>query len=144
MHYFHNERPRVLFVGLGETDEWSHAGRYDLYLHAAHNMDAFVRRLWDAAQSKARYRNKTTFIVTADHGRGSGTDEWKSHGEKIAGSEGDWIAVIGPDTPPLGERTQTKAYTEGQIAATIAALLGHDFRAVSPKAAEPIAELLGD
>jgi hypothetical protein len=30
----------------GETDDWGHEGRYDLYLHAARNFDQFVRILW--------------------------------------------------------------------------------------------------
>lgn len=141
MHHFEKARPRLMFVGFGETDEWAHSGRYDLYLRAAHHMDDFVRRLWEAAQSKAQYRNKTTFIITADHGRGTG-DEWTSHGEKIKGSEGDWLAVIGPDTPPRGERENTSAYTHSQIAATIAALLGQDFKKASPGSGNAIAELL--
>ena len=133
--------PRLMFVGFGETDEWAHAGRYDLYLRAAHNMDDFVRRLWEAAQSKSQYRNKTTFIITADHGRGSG-DEWTSHGEKIKGSEGDWLAVLGPDTPPRGERQNSPAYNHTQIAATIAALLGQEFTKVSPRSGNAMTEFL--
>ena len=31
-----SSQPRVLFVGYGETDNWAHAGRYDLVLHSAH------------------------------------------------------------------------------------------------------------
>jgi len=58
-------------------------------------------------------------------------------------SEGDWIAVMGPDTPPLGERTQTQAHTQSQIAATIAALLGKDYRAFFPAAGAPITDILG-
>ena len=27
--------PRVLFLGYGETDEWAHSGRYDMYLRGA-------------------------------------------------------------------------------------------------------------
>jgi hypothetical protein len=138
--HFEKARPRLMFVGFGETDEWAHSGRYDMYLRAAHNMDDFVRRLWEAAQSRSQYRNKTTFIITADHGRGMG-DEWTSHGEKIKGSEGDWLAVIGPDTPPRGERENTPAYAHSQIAATIAALLGEDFQKVSPQSGNSISEL---
>jgi hypothetical protein len=50
---------------------------------------------------------------------------------------------MGPDTPARGERTQTQPYTQAQLAATNAALLGQDFNATSPKAAAPILELLG-
>ena len=131
--YLKSKQPRVLFVGFGETDEWAHAGRYDQYLDTAHRVDDFIRRLWETAQSIPQYRGKTTFIITADHGRGNGPAEWKSHGEKLAGSEYGWVAVIGPDTPPLGERTNCSALTQSQIAATIAALLGEDYRAAFRK-----------
>jgi len=136
------KQPRLVFVGFGETDEWAHAGRYDLYLTAAHHMDDFVRRLWEQAQSLPQYRDKTTFIITADHGRGSGPVDWKSHGEKIANSESDWIAVMGPDTPPVGERTQTEPHTQSQIAATIAALLGEDYHTAVPQSGASIADVL--
>ncbi|MDB6038044.1 MAG: putative superfamily protein, partial [Verrucomicrobiales bacterium] len=141
--YLKREKPRAVFIGFGETDEWAHAGRYDLYLQAAHLVDRFVKDLWERAQSMPQYRDKTTFIITADHGRGSGLIDWKSHGEKIAGSDGDWLAVIGPDTPALGERQQSTMYAQSQLAATIAALLGENFRPASPASGPPIHELLG-
>jgi hypothetical protein len=122
MDYVKRKQPRLMFVGFGETDEWAHAGRYDHYLTAAHHMDDFVQRLWELTQSLPQYRGKTTFIITADHGRGSGPVDWKNHGEKIVGAEGDWIAVIGPDTPPSGERTQTAPHTQSQNAAIVAAI----------------------
>ena len=34
-------KPRVLYIGLGETDEWGHGRRYDLYLDAANKADRF-------------------------------------------------------------------------------------------------------
>jgi hypothetical protein len=141
--YLKKKKPRLAFFGFGETDEWAHAGRYDLYLASAHHFDSFVRRLWETCQSISQYKNKTTFIVSADHGRGSGPEDWKSHGEKIERSEGIWLAVMGPDTPPLGERTQSDPHTQSQIAATIAALLRADFHAAFPNSGEPIQELLG-
>ena len=142
MDHLKRKQPRLVFVGFGETDEWAHAGRYDLYLTAAHHVDDFVRRLWELAQSLPQYRGKTTFIITADHGRGHGPEDWKKHGEKVADSESDWIAVIGPDTPPAGERAQTEPHTQSQIAATIAALLGEDYRAAFPQSGGPIADVL--
>src|SRR5262249_6533802 len=41
LEYFKVKKPRVLFLSLGETDEWAHAGRYDLYLRAAHRFDQY-------------------------------------------------------------------------------------------------------
>src|SRR5439155_23254701 len=125
----------------GDTAEWAHAGRYDHYLTAAHHVDDFVRRLWEQVQSMPQYRAKTTFIVTADHGRGGGPVDWKDHGEKVAGAEADWIAVIGPDTPPARERTYTEPHTQDQNAAHSAALLGEDFQGAFPASGAPITDL---
>ena len=52
------------------------------------------------------------------------------------------MAVIGPDTPALGERTNTALVTQGQVAATIAALLGEDYLAEVPRAAKPIGDMI--
>jgi hypothetical protein len=35
VNYVRHQKPRLVFAGFGETDEWAHAGRYDLYLNAA-------------------------------------------------------------------------------------------------------------
>jgi hypothetical protein len=75
--------------------------------------------------------------VTTDHGRGATRLDWTDHGRKVPGAEFVWIAVMGPDTPALGERADV-AVTQGQVAATIARLVGEDFNAVSPKAAPPL------
>ena len=140
---FDKQQPRVLFVGYGETDNWAHAGRYDLVLHSAHQFDHFVSELWERMQALPAYRNSTTFIITTDHGRGGDPVEWKEHGIEQQGSENIWIAVLGPDTPPLGERSHTAEVHQAQIAATVAALLGKDFRQAVPAAAPPITEVLG-
>ena len=137
------DKPRVLFVGYGETDNWGHAGRYDLLLHSAHMFDHFVEQLWNTMQAMPEYRGCTTFILTADHGRGSGLTEWKEHGVEQKGSENIWIAVMGPDTAPLGERSNTPEIHQAQIAATIAAFLGQDYRTAVAAAAAPITAVVG-
>jgi hypothetical protein len=59
------------------------------------------------------------------------------------GSENIWIAVIGPDTAPLGERSNTAEVHQAQIAATVAALLGQDYRQGVPAAAPALTEVIG-
>jgi len=141
--YVQQEKPRAFYAAFGETDEWAHDGRYDCYLRAAHHVDRFIQRLWQTVQSLPAYRDKTTFIITTDHGRGSGPTAWRDHGAKVEGAENIWIAVIGPDTPPLGERTNCAPVTQSQVAATIAAILGENFHAVFPQVGVPIAEAFG-
>jgi len=142
MEYVEAKKPRVLFVGLGETDDWAHAGSYAEYLNAAHLADEYLRQIWELMQSMPEYRGKTTLIVLPDHGRGMGV-KWTDHGQKVPESMQTWMAFLGPDTPPLGERKQALPVTESQIAATLAALLGEDFRATFPKAGVPIGDVIG-
>ena len=134
--------PRVLFVGYGDTDTWQHVGRYDAFLETAHSFDAFVGDLWNQVQSIPEYKDSTTLIISTDHGRGGGLVEWKEHGTKEKGSNNIWIAVIGPDTPALGERHHVHQVTQSQIASTVAAFLGKDFRAYKPAAAPSLIEAL--
>jgi Sulfatase len=137
-----HRRPRVFYMGLGDTDEYGHAGRYDLYLRAAHEADAAIKSIWDELQSHSQYRGTTTLIVTTDHGRGDPPQGWRGHGEKVEGSDAIWLAVLGPDTPALGERSDSGPVTQSQVAATLAALLGEDYKAAVPKAGGPIPDVL--
>ena len=136
--------PKVLFVGYGETDNWAHQGRYDLVLDSAQRFDFFVKQLWETMQGMPEYHGNTTFIITTDHGRGSGLVQWKEHGIEEKGSENIWIAVIGPDTAALGERTHAAPVVQAQIAATVAAFVGKDYPAAVKKAAAPIGAVLAD
>jgi hypothetical protein len=141
-HAVRTVKPRAMYVAFGETDDWAHEGNYERYLRGAREFDRFVGELWALTQSLAEYRGTTTFFVTVDHGRGPAPVAWKNHGKEIAESAYVWFAVIGPDTAPLGERSNTPMVTHAQVAATLAALVGEDFRAAVPSAGPPIAELV--
>jgi phosphopentomutase len=136
LHYLKARRPRVLYVMLGDTDEWAHERRYDLYLDAAWRGDRFLRILWETVQSMPGYRNRTALIVATDHGRGSGKD-WTDHGREVPAAERIWMAAMTPKGVKGQRSTVNGTYTQGQFAATIAALLGleKEFRAANPKAA---------
>jgi hypothetical protein len=142
VEYLKATKPRVLFIGLGETDDWAHSGSYAEYLKAVHLGDGYLKELWELVQSLPEYKDKTTLIVLPDHGRGTG-ENWTSHGEKLTASRETWMAFIGPDTAALGERKQGTVVTESQIAATVAALLGEDYHAAVPKSGAPVADVLG-
>lgn len=135
--YLLKHKPRVLFIGLGETDEWAHARRYDRYLHSANRADAFTAKLWELLQSLPEYKEQTSLVLACDHGRGNSIRDWTDHGAKIEGAEFVWTAVLGPDTPALGVRSEVNA-TLSQVAATLAALVGENFRAFSHKSAKAL------
>lgn len=131
-------KPRLLFVGFGETDEWQHMGRYDLLLQSARRTDALLADLWHTLQAMPEYRGTTTLLMTADHGRGSAPEAWRTHGKDVDGAQHTWIAAIGAGIPSRGERSGGVQLSLAQLASTVAALLGEDWTARNPKAAPPI------
>jgi Type I phosphodiesterase / nucleotide pyrophosphatase len=127
--YLKAYKPKVLYIAFDETDDFAHAGLYDQYLYSAHAEDAMIADLWKTVQSLPEYRNKTTLIVTCDHGRGDKIKEqWKHHGANIEDAGQIWIAALGPDTKPLGEIKINMQLYQAQLATTMAALLGYNFK----------------
>jgi hypothetical protein len=131
-------KPRVMFLSLGETDDWAHAGNYGEYLLSAHRFDADLAQLWNTVQSIPEYRGNTNLIVLTDHGRGSGSEDWKDHGQGIPSSRNIWIAMLGPGIPAHGIERDSMPVTQSQIAATAALLLGQNWNATEPKAGQPL------
>jgi Metalloenzyme superfamily len=125
-----NKKPKVLYIAYGETDEWAHASRYNSYLDAAHQVDTWIKEIWDFVQNDPQYKNKTTLIITVDHGRGDATkEEWTSHNAKIVGASEIWFAAMGPEISPKGEMKTNLQLYQKQLAQTIAKAMGYTFTA---------------
>lgn len=130
--YIKQYKPRVLYMGFDETDDLAHDGNYQLYLQSARKEDGFLNELWQYLQTDPQYRDKTTLIITCDHGRGDvPLEKWRDHGSDTPHSEQTWFAVMGPDTPPTGVITGETITYHKQLAQTIANLLGFDFKAAA-------------
>lgn len=126
--YIQSNHPHVVFISLGETDEFAHKGRYDMYLQQANNVDKMIEELWYFVQTDPFYKNNTTFIITTDHGRGSTPAEWSNHNLFVKGSGEIWLSLIGKDIAPLGEMKDEQILYQNQFASTVAALLNKDFK----------------
>lgn len=137
METLKRQKPRVLYVAYGETDDFAHDGRYDQVLRAARHADAYIEQLWNALQADPGYAGKTTLIVTTDHGRGtSGGASWRNHGPKIEGANGVWIGVLGPGAAKV--RAPEGCASSSQIAATALTALGLDWKTFDPTAGPPL------
>jgi Type I phosphodiesterase / nucleotide pyrophosphatase len=130
--YIDVHRPKIVFLGLGETDEAAHHARYDLYLEKANEADRMIAELWHYVQTTTGYKDNTTFIITTDHGRGNKKNNWPEHGMFISGSSQTWLAVIGPTIASTGEIKEDQQLYQKQLAQTIAALVGEKFEPGSP------------
>ncbi|MBC8346418.1 MAG: alkaline phosphatase family protein [Candidatus Marinimicrobia bacterium] len=131
--YLKLNKPRLLYIAFDETDEYAHQREYGKYLNAIQKLDSYIKQIWQWIQSQKHYRNKTTLIITTDHGRGKYIDgRWGSHGEDVPEAKYVWAAIIGPDTPSLGEITNADTISTNQIAATITHLLGYNYKSNQP------------
>jgi hypothetical protein len=126
------DRPRVMFISFDGTDHHAHRGHYDEYLKSAHTIDNYIAEVWNWIQSDIQYKDKTTLLITTDHGRGSGKNNWVNHRLLAPGSRHIWFAVLGPDTPAFGEMKFRSKYYQKQVAKTIAAFLGLPYRHKKP------------
>ncbi len=125
--YITTHHPKVLMLALGETDEYAHEGRYDLYLQQANAVDKMLAELWYLVQTDDFYKNNTTFIITTDHGRGSKKDTWANHNLFVKGSGETWMALLGAGIAPGGEERTAGQLYQKQVASTVALLLGENF-----------------
>jgi hypothetical protein len=138
LDYLRTFQPRLLYIAFDETDDWAHARRYDRVLQSIRLLDDFLKELWQTLQALESHRDKTTLVITSDHGRGTGTADWSKHGDKIRGADDIWIAVIGPDTAGRGEVAPSPTFYQGSVAATLLQFLELDYREFNPEASAPI------
>lgn len=132
--YIKVNKPKVVFIGLGECDEDAHNGLYGKYLEHINEADKMIQQLWYYIQSTPEYKNTTTLIITTDHGRGKRGNKWREHDNFVRGSGDAWLAVMGPDIKPKGEMQVPQQLYQKQIASTIAMLLGYNFTGNHPVA----------
>ncbi|MEO2279631.1 alkaline phosphatase family protein [Pseudoalteromonas pernae] len=157
-NYIQSQQPNVLFLGLGEPDDFAHNGNYEQYIRGIHRSDKLIADLWNTLQAMPQYRDNTVMLITTDHGRGSHLADWQHHSSKraiekkypamleqfpkgIEGSEHTWFAAIGPNIAANGEY-KASDNTNAQIAATALMLLGKEPSQYSDKVAPAINEVL--
>ena len=133
-YYLETKRPKVMYISYGETDEWAHEGNYSAYLDAAHQVDAWVADLWTWVQNTPGYKDNTYLLITTDHGRGFG-EAWTDHGADVKGASSIWFGLMGPTKNSqlnnITQKAQQQLYQK-QLAATMAKLLGLEFKAAHP------------
>jgi hypothetical protein len=132
--------PRLVFVNLRVVDEAAHIGddldRVDcgfrVYAESIRRADAQVERIWDYISEDEDYADKTTLIVTTDHGRHDLSDttvfnppdtlDFANHGGICHGCRHVMCLFVGPDTPDSTEVSRRTLQVD--IAPTIMELLG--------------------
>lgn len=130
MEAMRSRHPELIYIAYGDTDDFAHMGLYNLYLDAGAYVDKFIQELWEYCQSDPFYRDKTTFIITCDHGRGDGKlslGDWRDHGPDVTDSGQTWLMAFGKGVEPLGEQASDRQYWNCQVAPTVAWFLNLPF-----------------
>lgn len=134
--YLQKNRPRFLWVALGDTDEWAHAGAYGNYLEALRAADRFVGDLAATLARMGERGARTAIFVTADHGR---DPDFRDHGGPPSGPV--WLLARGPTIAPRGVIATSRRRQLRDVTPTMRALLGLPLRACK-RCGEPIEEIV--
>jgi hypothetical protein len=134
LRYLATARPRFLFVGLGDADEYGHRNDYRGYLTAVHEADAFLGELSVTLDAMGERGRHTTVLVTTDHGRAY---NFRDHGMWHPESGRVWLMASGADVHGRGFVAASRRHTLSEIAPTVRTLLG-----VEGGEGEPLAEVV--
>ncbi len=121
----------MLWIALGDTDEYAHRGDLGGYFAALAAADALLGRLLDGALA-----DDTIFLIAADHGRSA---NFRDHGDSPE-SSASWLVAAGGAIAATGIASDGGTHRLADIAPSLRALL-HLGRDASPRAGEPIAAL---
>ena len=125
LEYFRTAKPAFLHIGLGDTDEFGHRDDYPAYLVALRNADALIGAIADEIAALDELGEKTTIIVTPDHGRNS---DFRDHGTLRVESGRTFLLAFGAGVTARGIGCSAGDITLADIAPTIRDRLGlaHD------------------
>ena len=97
--------PSLVLINLRDVDAVGHAPDinddgipdfdFDDYISSIRNADRLVNLLWNFIQSDDHYQDKTTLIVTTDHGRDA--DNYRNHGWPFHSHRHALFLALGPD-----------------------------------------------
>jgi phosphopentomutase len=129
LRYLARERPRFLFVGLGEPDEYAHADDYGGYLASLRAADRVLGAIDDVFERTGAWSRGALVFVTTDHGRGN---DFRFHGADVPESGRIWLLALGehvsrPSFPPAWQ-----THHLADVAPTIRLLAGLDARGGTP------------
>jgi hypothetical protein len=115
--------PNLMLINLKDPDVSGHGNYWKGYLKGIQTTDAQIRGIYDQVQSDPIYKDRTTIIITNDHGRHLNgiADGFVSHGCDCDGCRHIEFFAIGPDFKK-GVSLNT-AYEQIDISQTVAKLL---------------------
>lgn len=91
--------PHLMLINLLAADAYAHSKEWEKYLSSIQKCDDYAFQLWNFIQSNDKLKNKTTLLITNDHGRhlDGHKDGYISHGDGCEGCRHISLLAMGPD-----------------------------------------------
>jgi Metalloenzyme superfamily len=121
LRYLETWRPRFLFLGLGDADEYAHRNDYRGYVGALRDFDATMGELAVTLDRMGDRGRHTTVIVTTDHGRAR---DFRDHGGDWPESANVWLVAFGGEVGVRGIAPARAPHRLADVAPTVRVLLG--------------------
>ena len=131
--YILAQLPKVIYVALGETDDFAHQGNYPEYLRGANRADKFIAQLWTLLQSTQSWQHHAS--PKAVKGYLNGLQQYQ---DGIPGADQIWLAAMGPDVKKSVGSQHTRSFTLDQVTATAVQLLGFDYQQFATDIGQPL------
>ncbi|WP_343634378.1 alkaline phosphatase family protein [Fluviicola sp.] len=118
-----SNQPKLMLIAFKDPDYFAHQSDSLRYIDAIQKTDQYVGVIWNYIQNSAFYKDKTTLIITNDHGRHL---DWipggyTTHGDDCEGCRHIEFLALSPD---FKSNVQfSKEYDQVDIPATIKELL---------------------
>jgi hypothetical protein len=138
LRYLSTRAPRLLFIGLGDTDEYAHRRDYRGYLRALQRADATIGAVASVLARLRERGRETAFFITTDHGR---SDGFEAHGGRYPESGQVWLVAAGDQIRARGYPQLGRSARLADVAPTLRAVLRLPSEP-APGAGRPLMELL--
>ena len=127
MNTFDEQQPKLMLIAFKDPDYYGHQNDYQNYIKAIRKTDQYIGDIWKYIQNSPHYKDKTTLIVTNDHGRhlDAVLNGFVGHGDDCEGCRHIEFLALSPD---FKKNVQlNNYYDQVDISATIAELLHFPF-----------------
>jgi hypothetical protein len=120
-------QPRLMLIAFKDPDYFGHQSDSIGYINAIRKTDQYLGVIWNYIQSSPNYKDRTTLIVTNDHGRhlDGVSNGYTSHGDNCEGCRHIELFALSPDFKC--NMQLTTAYDQLDISATVKELLHFPF-----------------
>jgi hypothetical protein len=119
--YLRRREPDLLFIGLGEPDEYAHRNDYPGYIRSLQQADALIGEVAWLLEQYAAAGKHTLLIITSDHGR---ADNFVHHGADYPESARTWLVAAGSAVHARGRVDAYATRYLADVAPTVAQAMG--------------------